>query len=1375
MSDQFSERELRALFQKNLPNDPMPPGLAASLEQQVLAEVASVLRPDAVYSSALESEVEPQTELARQPLARRTVRKDVQPSFLARIFGQRPSFQFGPSFAMMGAAAALLIVLFNFGAGPLGDLFTPPPTGGPGGLSSVEVVPTAEATNTLESVVTADIEPSPTPESEAVFEETTAEIVVEPTAVEPAVDPIEPTVAPPEAVATESEEISDLENNNVIPNENNDSTIDDTDISELSSTNTNSTDTDVTTATTSNDSNIDDVVNDQLTDVGPTVVLRSETADTSAARTAQVVAQANATNTPIPTSAQATFIPAAPIMAESTSTTPTIMATSTPIALPIETPTTRSVAVTSATQTDQPESTDIATQTPTDTRTPTITATNTPKPTDTRTRTSAPTFTETHTATAIPPTATATAITLSTQSSATAIQPSSTPLPTKTSTGTPISTLTNVPANTNTLVPTETRTSTPIPTETLVPTDTDTPVPTETSAPTDTNTPIPTETHTSTPIPTETNTNTPVPTETLVPTDTNTPIPPTATNTNTAVPPTATNTAVPEVANQRPQIVDDVVTIEEDGEASVNVLANDFDVDGDTLQITNVGQPANGTVTYDATGQVIYVPAENYSGEDAFTYEVSDGNGPGVVGFVRIAIIGVNDAPTVANSTFLLIEDSGAQSISVLENVYDVEGDPVTLVEALGTEHGTVSVADNMLLYTPNADFNGTDTIVYRVADSSQAVATGTIIVEVSPVNDAPIARADSIEAVEDMTSVLAVLDNDIDVDAGDSISILEISGSIAGDLRIINNGTAIEYTPSKDFFGAGVFTYTVTDGKSTASASVNVTVLAVNDPTTVNDDSAITEEDTPISIAPLANDTDIDTDITALRITSITNVQNGTVTEANGVVQFSPNKDYNGIGGFSYTVSDGEFDVAGNVVITIMAVNDAPLLLSNNVYTLTAGSDISIAILAPTLVGDVDGDTLTATIVTPPNHAEAVSIADSAAGVSTLYYKSALDYSGLDSLAYEVNDGQGGMLMVTQQFVITAKPNQPPVVPERGIVTLDEDVSAELNLLNGVIDPDGDVLTIVSFDQTTANGVIAAAEESSVIYKYTPNANYNGVDMFNYTISDGEYSVQATINIQVNPVADKPAFTTQPEPATLTVQQGADYSYNFEVFDADGDSISVKLSEPAPEWLGVTGSSQLFGTAGPMDVGEHSIILEATDSSGDKATQEFIIVVTNVNDAPTNLTLDLNENESNPEVGITIFDLRFEDLDVADSHTISVTLSSPGLLRLIDTDPNDRFAKLQVELEAGVSTVSPLIRVTDSAGAIIEKGFSFGVTPLPLPEITATSIPTATVVLTTTATPTSTITAPDVSASSVPVTITVPITTTGDITVTIPITGTGE
>ncbi|MCP4492657.1 MAG: tandem-95 repeat protein, partial [Gammaproteobacteria bacterium] len=169
--------------------------------------------------------------------------------------------------------------------------------------------------------------------------------------------------------------------------------------------------------------------------------------------------------------------------------------------------------------------------------------------------------------------------------------------------------------------------------------------------------------------------------------------------------------------NDAPVAADDFGTTAEDNAITLNLLANDSDVDGDILSVISLTQPANGTVINNGS-DVTYTPNANYNGSDNFSYTVSDGNVEGEPATVTITITPVNDPPVAADDIGTTAEDN-AITLNLLANDSDIDGDSLSVISLTQPANGTVVNNGSDVTYTPNANYNGSDNFSYTVSDGN--------------------------------------------------------------------------------------------------------------------------------------------------------------------------------------------------------------------------------------------------------------------------------------------------------------------------------------------------------------------------------------------------------------------------------------------------------------------------------------------------------------------------------------------------------------------------------------------------------------------------------------------------------------------------------
>jgi hypothetical protein len=401
---------------------------------------------------------------------------------------------------------------------------------------------------------------------------------------------------------------------------------------------------------------------------------------------------------------------------------------------------------------------------------------------------------------------------------------------------------------------------------------------------------------------------------------------------------TATTTISVIAANQAPNAVDDTATTLEDVTITISVLDNDTDPDGDTPTVTAADMPANGTASTDGT-TVTYTPTLNFNGEDVFSYTVSDTGGLTDTATVTVTVAPVNDAPSfIKGSDQTVDEDAGPQTLAnwatnISAGPADESGQSLTF-SLTNDNNGLFAgqpalAADGTLTYELALNANGNALVTITLTDGGGTVNGGvdtsdpqSFTITVIPINDPPDAVDDTAETLEGTAVTIAVLDNDTDLE-NDPLTVTALGTPANGTAS--TNGATVVYTPTLNFNSTDVFSYTVSDGSLTDTATVTITVTPVNDAPDAVDDTAETLEDTPVTIAVLDNDTDLEND--PLTVTALGPSANGTTSTDGTTVTYTPTLDFNGDDVFSYTISDGGLTDSAIVTVTVQPVPEGAIL----------------------------------------------------------------------------------------------------------------------------------------------------------------------------------------------------------------------------------------------------------------------------------------------------------------------------------------------------------------------------------------------------------------------------------------------------------------
>ncbi|MEJ1969109.1 MAG: Ig-like domain-containing protein [Rhizomicrobium sp.] len=300
----------------------------------------------------------------------------------------------------------------------------------------------------------------------------------------------------------------------------------------------------------------------------------------------------------------------------------------------------------------------------------------------------------------------------------------------------------------------------------------------------------------------------------------------------------------------------------------------------------------------------------------------------------------------------------------------------------------------------------------YDAAGNRVAVFTSTA-------NGPPVAVIDSIATNENTAKNVDPRINDSDPD-GDPLTITTSTDGGHGTVAIVG-GTSLTYTPALDYSGPDSFTYTISDGHAhTATASVSVTVMFVNQPPIARDDMVTTNHDTAHTFDPRSNDTDPETD--ALTITDSTNGGHGTVTINAGMsLTYTPAAHYSGSDSFTYTISDGHGDghaATASVAVTITNDNVAPVANDDHIQVAFGHRTVTFDPRANDT--DSDGDTLTITSTTPPTVGTVTVNPD-----MSLSFNGGLgfpiDGTGTSQFSYTISDGH--LHTATATVFVTSAP----------------------------------------------------------------------------------------------------------------------------------------------------------------------------------------------------------------------------------------------------------------------------------------------------------------------------------------------------------------
>ncbi|WP_353519166.1 tandem-95 repeat protein [Vibrio parahaemolyticus] len=753
--------------------------------------------------------------------------------------------------------------------------------------------------------------------------------------------------------------------------------------------------------------------------------------------------------------------------------------------------------------------------------------------------------------------------------------------------------------------------------------------------------------------------------------------------------------------------VNDAPTVE--NAIADQVLSEDFDTY--TIDLNEVFKDTDSSLEFSVSGnnsiQISIVngvatisPTADWNGSEALTFTATDPSGESVSQTVNFTVAPVAD---IVADKATVVEDTPT-IIKVLGNDTFEGGDQVVSLDTNnGPANGTVSVnPDGSVTYTPNDNYHGTDSFTYIVTSGGVSEST-TVSVDVTPVNDAPVAKDDIATTQEDTAVTIDVLPNDNDID-GDTLRIDSASvPSDQGTVEIVDG--KLVFTPAENFNGDAEITYTVTDGELTDEAKVAVTVNPVNDAPTIKVDAveSITEDAVSIDTV-VATLTVRDTDTPEDRLTvSLENNSNGYFVLVGDEVKLTQagvdavNNDELNLKDLtiSASVSDGVNPTAnGSDSLIVSRVNDAPTIDNVILDQVLAEDFASYTIDLNDAFKDSDS-ALNFSVFGNSN--VLVSIENGIATISPT-----ADWNGSETLTFTATDPSGESISQTVNFTVAPVAD---IVADKATVV--EDTPTIIKVLGNDTFEGDDKVVSLDTNNGPANGTVSVNPDGSVTY--TPNENYHGADNFTYIVTSGGVSESTTVNVDVTPVNDAPvakadtAVTDEDTPVTIDVLPNDT--------DVDGDTLSIQ-SASIPEAQGKVEivEGKLVFTPAENFNGDAEITYTVTDG---QLTDEAKVTVTvnPVNDAPTikvDAVESLTEDAVNTDTVVATLTVRDTDTP-EDQLTVSLENNSNGYFVLVgnevkltqvgvDAVNNDELNLKDLTISASVSDgVNPTANDSDS------------------------------------------------------------------------------
>jgi PKD repeat protein len=524
-------------------------------------------------------------------------------------------------------------------------------------------------------------------------------------------------------------------------------------------------------------------------------------------------------------------------------------------------------------------------------------------------------------------------------------------------------------------------------------------------------------------------------------------------------------------------------SVQEDGSTTISLTATDPNGQAVTFAITM--EPSNGTASLSGS-TLTYTPDANFYGTDTVAYTASNGTYTSDPVTITITVEGEDDGDPTTNDISATTDEDTPVTLTL--DATEIDGDSYSFAIITQPSNGTLgTISNNQVTYTPNENWNGEDTFTFEATDDKtfnrRNIATATITV--NAVNDAPVANDVTASMNENKIAGLyqpVTITLDVTDVEGDDLTYSIVGTPSNGTLGSISDNQII-YTPSQDYNGEDTFTYKANDGTADSNtATVTVTINAVNDAPVTENQTASTDEDTAVEITLTATDVENDN----LTFTIVSDVSNGTTSLSGATVTYTPTANFNGTDTFTFKANDGTDDSnTSTVTITVTSVEDSP---TTNDITASTDEDAAVDI---TLDGsDGDGDSLTYSVVNTNNGSVTIS------GAIAVYTPNA-NYNGTDTFTYKANDGDEESNTSTITVTVNAV-NDAPTIQDMEEIEGVEDT--DLTITPSGEDIDGDNLSFYVVDQPTQGTMT----ENGATLIYTPNADFYGADSLTYKAYDG-------------------------------------------------------------------------------------------------------------------------------------------------------------------------------------------------------------------------------------------------------------------------------
>jgi hypothetical protein len=675
--------------------------------------------------------------------------------------------------------------------------------------------------------------------------------------------------------------------------------------------------------------------------------------------------------------------------------------------------------------------------------------------------------------------------------------------------------------------------------------------------------------------------------------------------------------------------------------------------------------------------------------------------------WAKITVVDVNDQPQITSILDQQIKEDSTLELSI--SIFDPDSDFNVSVTSSESTNVPVIYENGILTITPLANYHGNVSISVIAEEKNTAdeyVDFDRFDIEITPVNDAPIITAVNDQEINEDKELQIVL-SATDVDNANAVFVFNASSNKPSKVKTSMLGNTLTIKPAPNVNGEFEIYVTADDQTETETAqsiadTIKLSIASINDRPEIRKTLAtqnLLANFPSYSINLSAYFTDVESDDSL--IYSTTGNSSVLITIDKNILNVDLTEDFIGVEDITITASDGELSVSQSVTFVVSAVS-SDVTVSNAIADLTLQEDFNNYVL------DVSEVYAAANITDPIFNYQVIGAsyltAEADDEAKTVTFTPTANFNGVETI-YLLGTVNGKTAY--DEFVITVEPvNDAPELTSIDDQTTNEDKPL-IGLFVGANDIDN-ALSDLTLSITTSNetlvdssGISVNSTDDGFLLDITSANDKSGSLDFYVVLSDGLLQQKDTFNLKINPVNDAPRVSDkviddaiEDQPYQLTL---------IEFFnEPDEEPITVEVTQK-PAWL-LLAFGVLNGTPSNDQVGDWTVRLKATDTTGNSVASTIEFAVTNVNDAPVlNNSLSDVQVFQNSSWNYEVPSNTFNDIDLQDQLQLSFA-GLPGWVQ----NQNGKLSGNPVYSDIGSSEV--IVIATDNAGASVSDTFSLAV-----------------------------------------------------------------